>query len=185
MTLFVVVTCLAFLHQASILSATSIQETNNETNTLQYIPAFVGRPSNEIWVPLAFTGEKVTDLYIDPNLPGHAYVIVFLVGVFETYDWGDTWIQHFDVSSRAFDIAVHPTTLANMYLATWSSYGMYWTQNGGESWEGIPGWPSLSPQLYSVAVHPLTPTLMLAGSGNFEPVGGEIFKTTNGGRAVR
>lgn len=33
-----------------------------------------------------------------------------------------------------------------------------------------------------MALHPLTPTIMLAGSGNWEPVGGEIFKTVNGGQ---
>jgi hypothetical protein len=60
---------------------------------------------------------------------------------------------------------------------------MYWTQNGGETWEGIPGWSSLSPMLNSVGVHPITPTIMLAGSGNFEPIGGEIFKTINGGQS--
>jgi photosystem II stability/assembly factor-like uncharacterized protein len=35
--------------------------------------------------------------------------------------------------------------------------------------------------LYTVAIHPLSPTLLLAGSGNWEPVGGQIFKTDNSG----
>lgn len=180
MALFIAI--LTFLHQATTFSAINIQQPGSETNTLHYLPVFIGRPSNAAWLPLGFTGEKVTDLYLDPELPGHAFVSVFLVGVYETYDGGDTWIQQSDISSRVFDIAVHPIAPATMYLATWSTYGMYWTKNGGDSWEPIPGWPYLSPQLYSVAIHPLTPTLMLAGSGNFEPISGEIFKTTDGGQ---
>jgi photosystem II stability/assembly factor-like uncharacterized protein len=183
MTLFAVNVFLPFLLKEPTLSANSIQQSSSESNSLYYLPIFVRQSFNATWLPLGFANEKVTDLYLDPELPGHVFVTVLLAGVYETYDGGDIWIRHSDVSSRAFDIAVHPITPETMYLATWSSYGMYWTQNGGETWEGIPGWSSLSPQLYSVAVHPLTPTLMLAGSGNFEPIGGEIFKTTNGGQS--
>lgn len=181
-SLFAAIVFFPFFHQKSTSPADNIQQLLGQSNTI-YLPLLIRYPPGAEWAPLDFANENVTDLYLDSDLPGHAFVSVLLAGVYETYDGGDTWIRQSDISSRVFDIAVHPITPETMYLATWSSYGMYWTQNGGETWEGIPGWPSLSPQLYSVAVHPLTPTLMLAGSGNFEPIGGEIFKTINGGQS--
>lgn len=181
--LFVLLTINAFFpfqQQNFVLSANTIEPFSRKSNTLYYLP-FIKQSPNAIWMPLAFADENATDLYLDPNLPGHAYASLYAVGLFETYDGGNNWTQQ-QINARIYDIAVHPITPATMYVATWSSYGLYWTENGGGSWQPIPGWYSLSPTLYSVAVHPITPTIMFAGSGNWEPVGGEIFRTVNGGQ---
>lgn len=181
--LFVLLTIIAFfLFQQSkfVLSANTNAPVSRKSNMLYYLPLIKQSP-NANWVSVGFAGENATDLYLDPSLPGHAYASIYAVGLFETYDGGNNWTQ-LHVDSRIYDIAVHPITPATMYIATWSSYGLYWTENGGNSWQPIPGWPSLAPTLYSVAIHPITSTLMLAGSGNWEPNGGEIFKTVNGGQ---
>jgi hypothetical protein len=48
-------------------------------------------PPGATGIPLGFSDEKVTDLYLDPDLAGHAYASVFFVGLFETHDGGNTW----------------------------------------------------------------------------------------------
>jgi photosystem II stability/assembly factor-like uncharacterized protein len=144
-----------------------------------YLPVISQSHPTPSWTLLGFNAERVTSLLIAPDWQGHAYASVAMSGLFETQDGGVNWEQL--ISTRVYDITSHPLTHTTMYIATWSSYGLLWSENAGNTWEPIPGWPSLPPTLHSVKVHPLSSHIILAGSGNWESTGGEIFKSIDGG----
>lgn len=175
-----VVVCLAswlFLRDA-LLGSPLISPEKGER--VSYLPVMSISPVIPIWSPQGFSGETVTGLLMTSDWQGHVYAVVAERGLFETQDGSANWTQR--MSLRVYDITAHPFTQTIMYAATWSSYGMYWSQDTGNSWEPIPGWPTLSPNIYSVAIHPQFANVMFAGSGNWEPVSGEIFKSTNEGK---
>ncbi|MBX3058166.1 MAG: hypothetical protein KF770_17015 [Anaerolineae bacterium] len=145
-----------------------------------FFPIVFNQYQPPTWEYVALDG-NVTDIQFDPANPDHAFASQYLGGLFETHDHGISWTRNEDVSVRINDIEYHPITSTTMYLATWSYYAVYWSQDNGTSWAPIPGWPYIYPTLYSVAAHPISPTVLFAGSGNWEPNGGHIFKTFDGG----
>lgn len=146
-----------------------------------YFPIIFSPPIPANWEQIEFAGENVTDIQTS-NLPHRIYASVYNVGFFESLDNGNNW-QKQDVHPRVNDIEFHQTSPNTMYLATWSSVGVYQTQDGGIVWEPTKGWETLHPSLYSIALHPVSDTIMFAGSGNWEFSGGEIYKTTNAGES--
>lgn len=147
---------------------------------INYLPVISSYPINPTWIPQGLSGETVTSLLLAFDQQGHIYATVDDRGLFETQDGSATWIERLPL--RVNDITTHPFTQPVMYAATWSSYGMYWSQDSGNTWKPVSGWATLSPTLYSVAIHPQFANIIFAGSGNWEPVSGEIFKSTNEGQ---
>jgi photosystem II stability/assembly factor-like uncharacterized protein len=146
-----------------------------------FFPIVFNQYQPPTWEYVALDG-NVTDIRFDPANPDHVFASQYIGGLFETYDHGLSWTRNEDVNVRINDIEYHPIISTTMYLATWSTYSVYWSQDNGSSWEPIPGWPYIYPTLYSVAAHPISPTVLFAGSGNWEPNGGQIFKTSNSGQ---
>lgn len=171
-----------FLVYLICLSMTDQRKAQAQTeNRVYYFPVIFNEYSSPTWEQIEFGGQQVTDLYLDPLSSNRLFASVYATGLFETVDGGTTWTQQ-PIFARINDIQPHPNVSSTMYLAAWSTYGVYWTQNTGQSWEPIPGWENLSPTLYSITVSPISPTLMLAGAGSWEGTGGEIFKTVDGGQ---
>lgn len=166
-----------FLSQRSVQAENKVED----TGYVSYFPVVFNQYTPPVWKQIEFDGQKITDMHLDNFAPNHLYVSVYPIGLFETTDGGVNWTQH-SVRARINDIYVHPDAVEIMYLATWSTYSVYRTQDMGVSWEPISGWADLSPTLYSIAVNPISPTMMLVGSGNWEITGGEIFKTINSGQ---
>ncbi len=160
------------------VSYTSFAQAKNLPHLL-FLPLISNTQLPPHCISAGFSGENITDFLLVPDQQGHVYASVGMQGLFETRDGGVHW-EHL-IATRVHDITSQPQIHTTLYLATWSSYGLYWSENGGSTWEPIPGWASLSPTLYSVAVHPHLVNVIFAGSGNWEPVGGEIFKTIDGG----
>jgi photosystem II stability/assembly factor-like uncharacterized protein len=100
-----------------------------------------------------------------------------MAGLYESNDWGASWQRHEQVQARVMDIEIHPDTHTTIYLAAWSVYGIYRTNDDGLSWQILSPW-----LIRSVAIHPITPTIIFAGTGSFES-GGNIIRSTNGGEA--
>lgn len=146
-----------------------------------FFPIMFNQYQLPTWEYVALSG-NVTDIVFDPANPDHAFASVYLGGLFETGDHGVSWVRNEDVHPRINDIVHHPITPTTIYLATWSFYGVFWSKDNGSSWEPIPGWPYIYPTLYSMAIHPVSTTVMFVGSGNWEPNGGEIYKTSNSGQ---
>lgn len=120
-------------------------------------------------------GGDVTDLILDKATPGHAYATVYLDGLFETHDGGDSWIELWGLG-RINDIEIHPITSTQMYLAVWGgggSGGIWKSTDGGKSWSR---WFDRNNQLISVAIFPLSPTFILAGTSMWQPPGGYTYK---------
>lgn len=150
---------------------------HDSENLIYFFPIVFSQYQSPQWQYVGLSG-NVTDLVLLE--PDRIYASVYGTGLFESFDGGDSWTQQ-PVHSRILDIAVHPITDTVMFVATWSSYGLFWTDNGGSSWQPISGWPYLPPNHYSIAIHPLSPHIMFTGTGNWEPHGGEIFKSTDRG----
>ncbi len=167
-----------------LLNQHSVQAENKveDTGYVSYFPVVFNQYTSPVWKQIEFGGQNITDLYLDSFVPNHLYISAYMMGLFETTDGGVNWTQHSDVHARINDIHVHPDTGETIYLAAWSTYSVYWTQNTGTSWEPILGWADLPPTLYSIAVNPISSTIMFAGSGNWEITGGEIFKTIDSGQ---
>ena len=163
----------------AIASEKHITLSGSTDDFILYFPIIFSPPIPANWEQIEFAGENITDIQISTS-PKRIFASAYTFGLFESQDDGDSW-QIQDVHSRVNDIEIHQTSPETMYLATWSSVGVYQTHDGGVVWEPTKGWATLYPTLYSVALHPISDTVMFAGSGNWEFSGGEIYKTTNAG----
>lgn len=167
--------------QAKVSAQPPTQESPTITSTY-YLPVIFYEYSPPEWEYIGLAG-NVTDIFIDSHNPTHIYVSVYLEGLFETNDNGNTWIQHeqFTLTTRINDIESSPFLSGTMYLGTWGGYALYQSENGNVPWKPISGWIHLYPTLLSVAVHPISPSVMFAGSGNWETSGGQIYKSEDNG----
>lgn len=159
-----------------------VREMQQSGDNVYYFPVMFSEYQPPTWEYIGLNGD-VTDVVFDPEDPNHVFASVYLGGFFETYDSGIFWTKHeqFTLTTRINDIEIHPITDTKMYLGTWGGYSVYWKDKGNDLWQPVPGSNFLYPTIYSIAVHPLTPTIMFAGSGNWESNGGEIYKTDNAG----
>lgn len=155
-----------------------------EQETINFFPIVFNDYHSATWEQVAFQNGDVTDLMIDPQNANHLFASVYLEGLFESTDGGLFWQRHEQITltTRINDIAIHPITPTTIFLGTWAGYGVYWREQDNTIWNPIPGWAYLYPTIQTIAVHPLSPTIMFAGSANWEPVGGQIFKTNNSGQ---
>ena len=177
--------CCILLLNGNILfnKATALEKqpvpSGSSNDFLLYFPVVFSSPIPANWERVEFAGENITDIQISSS-PKRIFASAYTLGLFESQNDGDSW-QKQDVHSRVNDIEIHQTSPETMYLATWSSVGVYQTHDGGVVWEPTKGWATLYPGLRSVALHPLSSTVLFAGSRNWEFSGGEIYKTTNAG----
>lgn len=144
-----------------------------------YLPAIFLPAIFANWEQVKFAGENMTDIKISES-PKRIFVSAYNLGLFESQNNGESWKKH-NVHARINSIELHQTSTDTIYLATWSTFGVYQTQDGGVIWKPTNGWRTLSPTLYKIAIHPTADTVMFAGSGNWEFSGGEIYKTKDAG----
>lgn len=158
-----------------------VAQADAEENFRSYLPVTFNQYTPPTWIPLAFNDQQVAVLLPDPEDATHLVASVYLSGLFETRDNGRSW-QKLASLPHVKDLARHPLTSTTMYAAS-LSYNLHWTTDDGQNWDPIPGWSSIPPFAYSVAVHPLSTTVMFVGTGNWEPHGGEIYKSVNSGKS--
>lgn len=184
--LFAFSTLCAFLQDGNIISgnATAFDKQLAASDAIGgfsvYVPIIYSPPVPTDWEQVGLVGEDITDIYISTSSK-HIFTSAYNAGLFESRDNGLNWQKH-QVPPRINDIEPHPNFPNVMYLATWSSSGLYQTRDSGAIWEPTKGWQTLSPTLYSIATHPISDTVMFAGSGNWEFSGGEIYKTQDAGQ---
>lgn len=167
-----------FMYQPQVNAQTNSQN----ISSTHYFPVAFHDYKTPQWDYVGLTG-KVSDIHLDPTNSEHMYVSVYLDGLYETQDRGISWVRHeqFTLTTRINDIEANPLEPNTLYLATWAGYALYWSEDGRVPWNPIAGWTELNPTLYSMAIHPMSPTVMFAGSGTWEPYGGAIYKSINGG----
>lgn len=144
-----------------------------------YFPVIFNNYQPPDWEYLGLDGD-VTDVVFDPADPQHAFATVYLDGLYETNNNGMMWDKNETITytNRFNDIDVHPVTSTTWFVAAWSTYGVSQSTDNGKTW--TPLTESADPyHLYSMAVHPLSPTVMFAGRGNWEIGGGIIYKTVD------
>ena len=100
-------------------------------------------------------------------------------GMYRSLDGGTSWTavnSGLPGSSRIVNtIAVHPYNASMVYIGTFND-GIYRSSNGGDSWEAVNNGLGSS-DIRSIAIDPVNPLVMYAGSGN----GMGIYKSENGG----
>ncbi|WP_420642074.1 WD40/YVTN/BNR-like repeat-containing protein [Candidatus Leptofilum sp.] len=144
-----------------------------------YFPVIFNNYRPPEWEYLGLDGD-VTDVVFDPANPQHAFATVYLDGLYETNDSGMTWVKNETITftNRFNDIEVHPITSTTWFVAAWSNFGVFQSSNNGQIWLQMESSP---PLLYSMAIHPLSPTVMFVGTGNWEFHGGEMYKSVDAG----
>ena len=146
-----------------------------------YFPVIFNNYQPPEWEYLGLNGD-VTDVVFDPADPQHAFASVYLEGLYETNDSGMTWVKNEAITftNRFNDIEVHPVTSTIWFAAAWSTYGVAQSTDNGKTWPPLTD--ATDPYLlFSIAVPPLSPTVIFAGSGNWEASGGRIYKTEDAG----
>lgn len=154
-------------------------ETEGTVSQTYYFPVIFNNYQPPEWEYIGLDGD-VTDIVFDPTNPQHAFASVYLEGLFETNDGGITWVENetFTLTNRFNDIEVHPVTSTTWFVAGWTSFGLFQSSNNGQTWSQMQASPS---QLFSTAVHPLSPTVMFASGGGWEYGNGRIYRTINSG----
>lgn len=164
---------------ATPLADRQLETIGTATETV-YFPVMFKDYQPPTWEYLGLDGD-VTDVVFDPADPQHAFATVFLGGLFETSDSGLTWTMNETITftNRFYDIEVHPVTSTTWFAAAWSGYSVYKSTDNGQNWPQMENSPS---PLFSIAVHPLSPTVMfVSGGGSWELGNTRIFRTTNSG----
>jgi photosystem II stability/assembly factor-like uncharacterized protein len=148
-----------------------------------FLPLVLQRSQPYTLMQVNFAGRSVTDVLVDPDEARHVLATMYFGGLFETRDGGLSWdrYQSPTMTTRLNDLEVNAVTPTLMYLGSMGSIGVYQSSDGGQNWGYSPGWPYLYPYILSVAAHPSSPTVVFAGSGNWEATGGEIYRTDNNG----
>ena len=154
-------------------------------------PAIGGLSFREIGP--AFTSGRVSDLAVNPDIPGEYYVAVASGGVWKTSNWGNTYKPIFDGQS-SYSIgclALDPNNRSTVWVGTGENNnqrsvaygdGVYKSEDGGASWKNM-GLKD-SEHIAKIIVHPDDPnTIYVAAYGPLWSAGGErgIYKSTNGG----
>lgn len=148
---------------------------------IYYLPIINKAGWTGTWKQVAFSGEDVTDLQNALNETQHLYASVYLQGLYETVNGGNSWQKHNNVNTRINEITISPMTNQTIYLATMSSDGVYQTLDGGQQWMPLSGSPSMPFNLYDIAVNPTEPEIILVGGRQWEQGWGALFKTNNSG----
>ena len=133
---------------------------------------------------------NINRVVADPSEPGRAYATAF-GGIYRTADWGHSWERILDTDpyvgdtwpelyQDAFGLGIDPNgkVYVGMYQGTVS------VTADGETWENAnEGIESECPQctMYDIAINPVTPTVVYAGTYDGSESARGVFKTRTGG----
>ena len=112
------------------------------------------------------------DFAIDPFNPANIYIATgYPTEVAYSRDFGSTWITK-TLSSfvDGQSIAIDPVAPNNVYLSFYPTPGIYRSQDSGETWTRVDNGTIITQTYVSeLFVHPITPSLLLGGSGVGNP----------------
>ncbi len=164
----------------SALASTILVSASGEeyTHTLLLPAVFTYSPSFT-QTQVSLSGMRVTDVLFDPRQSSQGFATAPLSSLYQTADGGQTWIAVPGGPPTGIDVAMHPLTSSLLYVASASS-GIWQSADGGANWNLLSGPPFAF--MLSMAVHPITPTTLFAGSGPWEFSGGWIFRSTDAGQ---
>ncbi|MBK9206874.1 MAG: S-layer homology domain-containing protein [Anaerolineales bacterium] len=100
---------------------------------------------------------------------------------------GWTWLGPGNIGGRVRSVVIHPTNTNIMWAGSVTG-GIWKTTNGGASWAIMDDFMT-NMAVSTMVIDPTNPEVLYAGTGETgwggseyaEPVGGGVFKTTNGG----
>jgi photosystem II stability/assembly factor-like uncharacterized protein len=140
-------------------------------------------------------GGRVSDIEVDAKNPRNIYVAASTGGVFQSADWGKTWVPVFDQAGMSLsigDMAICETDPDIIWIGTGEASGeqaaasigdgIYKSTDGGKNWKcmGL----KQSRHISKIQVNPLNPDIVYVAAtgarwGNNEERG--IFRTKDGG----
>ena len=119
----------------------------------------------------------IRSIAFDLQNPLTIYTAADVGGVHKSTDGGQTWEAKRDSTLHGFvdilDIVVDPVNPANVYLGTDLSGGIFWSDDGAETWNAA----NALGTAYELGFHPTNPSTLYAASGD-----GTVYKSTNQAR---
>jgi len=139
-----------------------------------------------LWKPLFIPANtSVLDIAIDPTNSAKIFLGTdnASMPVIYSNDFGRTWITQTlglpDAGSTILD--VDPISPNYVYVGFRVSEGVYRSDNGGQTWEAKNnGIISIDGDISALIVHPITPTLIMAGTASGIPY---IYRSENRGES--
>jgi hypothetical protein len=131
-------------------------------------------------LPFPSSGELANALVADPQTSTSVYLGTISAQltagrIFKTSDGGLSWSERLSTDAIITSLAIDRHTPAIVYASTYGN-GVFKSVNAGGTWTQInSGLADFGVFTYVVAVDPVTPTTLYAGSG------GGVFKSTDGG----
>ena len=133
-------------------------------------------PEAEDWfLPYSPRGGAVRAFAVHPDAPSLIYAGLEVGGVLKSTDGGQTWtIARDEVHPDVHSLAVHPEDPQMLFAATGG--GVYRSRDGGATWERL-----IDGYTRAVAIHPVTPEVVLAGPARRVGQEGRILASEDGG----
>jgi|GEM_PF-2701377 len=131
------------------------------------------------------TALDVWGIVVDPLDSQHIHVVEHM-GVYESYDQGETFSQVEEIQSAPYCIAAAPNASSPVYVGT-VRHGIYRSLDGGATWAQVNQGVPLCYQdtelctIYSLAVDPNVTSTVWAGTQKDPYDQGGIIKSTDGG----
>ena len=138
--------------------------------------AFKSTDGGDTWsaistgLPAGALGIWINALAIDPTMPSTLYAGTYSGGVFKSTDGGSTWGST-PLSSNVNALAIGASTPNPLYAGT-DGDGLFKSTDGGTTWTNT---RLTAAYVYAVAIDPITPSTVYAGSEN------GVFKSRDGG----
>lgn len=146
-----------------------------------YLPLMLNdRPLNQ-WVRLGLANVNVTSIATDPQIPEIIYLGTTDNGVYKSINGGETWQSISDglpISTTIKHIVIDPLQTNNLFISTNQLSNIYSSENSGESWTARSGLPM---PVIGLAINPVTPTTLYAGTMAFELIRGRIYRSNDSG----
>ncbi len=160
---------------------------------------FRSRNGGDSWAAVdnGLTNPSVFALVIDPVTPSTLYAGSVGDGVFRSSDGGDTWaaINTGLTDLLISDLAIDPLVPSTLYAGTFTG-GVFRRRDGGDSWVAINTGLTLPPQttepgstrreisfkrVFALAIDPVRPSTLYAGTSGYPNPGGGVFRSSDGG----
>jgi len=122
------------------------------------------------------------DLAIDPTVPTNLYLGMTGYGVYKSTNRGTNWASadHGLYNTRVNTLVSDPAAPSTFYVGTSNGGGIFKSLDGGATWVaingGLPVSTNLYPSILKIAVDPLTPGTLYAGTD-----GSGIYKSIDSG----
>jgi hypothetical protein len=140
--------------------------------------------------PDANSARNVSALVIDPSTPrtlyaGTLYDLNGSGAVFKSTDAGETWsaasagLPYPSVFALAIDPITDPSKSRTLYAG--GAGGVFKSTNAGESWSAANAGLPTDTNVGALAIDPITPSTLYAGTGGFNGNARGIFKSTDAG----